>query len=907
MCKFPPLIAISLSFLLAGCQTPLFSDGLFSSLNPRKTLTARKSSSDADRSVSATKPRIGGRGWRNAASQAAEQESQAQIVSLNNVERLREFLARGNAAMQTGQYDNARIQYETILSLEPQHATAHHMLGRINDMSRKFDEAERHYLAALSANREDGYLLSDLGYSYLQQGRLNEAKKYLTQAITREPDLAVAKVNLAAVYAYGGDHRGALAWLREVGSEQQAQETLASITSKPAPWIVNGAAGALADSTEKYSINKDGQVLDASGEPLTTWEEVHAAMKEIRQQGNQTRRYEQQLQEFRERERINRAMAQQSGYDHSAAVTNQDANLNSQMQAISQTSGSGRQSQLNSRPIYIDPPGQETGPTQGNAPGQYAPGQFPSQNDGGISPQPGWNPQAQNQSGASQGQYPDQSNPYSGLLNPAGPDRGSPQSGFLHQQSSAAPQNVQQSTVPPQFPGTQQIPGQAPRYATNGNARGTHQNQYAEPQNRGDSGYRPQQQYGPAQATNGTAPGFNPAFQQYPNQNSGTNPNSGQPQPINPSPVDQDGNPIQRSSPANPIWNGQPSGHPVHQRSTAPNPGYFGQSHFQGNVNSQAGSFVNNPQQPVSPQNTAGPTGQYPVDNSHDQQPWNPQPVNTRTYDRQNDAPNVASPYADRQSSGQQPIQQLSFDSQTPMARIDRGQRITQYSEADRQATQLGMAAGSGSLAPIATGSNQSAPQTQTRPDQVQSNYEPQNAVPQLNWPQGNIRQNSTGTGSHYNHPSGQNSQPGSFPQQPRQLPNQEYPGAVPATSRQLPGQASFQAPDRQVHGQSIADQTGQDPQTAQPWLRMPTSQADVTMPAAFSSTTQPSQQQSQNYQRPEVVNQAWQNGVLSSPTTRPGFGQPHMTNPSLRPADAQTGQADNGQSVQTALWPARQ
>lgn len=905
MCKFPPLVAISLSFLLAGCQTPLFSDGLFSSLNPRKTLTAEKSSSDADRSVSATKPRIGGRGWRNAASRAAEQESKAQVTSLNNVERLREFLAKGNAAMQSGQYDNARIQYETILSLEPQHATAHHMLGRINDMARKFDDAERHYLAALSANREDGYLLSDLGYSYLQQGRLDEAKKYLTQAITREPDLAVAKVNLAAVYAYGGDHRGALAWLREVGSEQQAQETLASITSKPAPWVVNGASGVLADSREKYSINKDGQVLDANGEPLTTWEEVQAAMKEIRQQGNQTRRYEHQLQEFRERERINRAMAQQSGYDRRAEVTNQDANLNSQMQAIAQTSGSGRQSQLNSRPIYIDPPGQEGGPTQGNAPEQYAPeqfspgqyptGQFPPQNNAGATPETGWNPQNRNQqypSGNSQRQYPDQRNSYSGLLNPAGPAPGAAPSGFPQQHPSATPPNRQHSTVPPQFPGIQQIPGQTPQFASNGNPGATHQNQYAEPQYQGGSGYGPPQRFGPAPVTNGTASGINPALQQYPSQNGGTIPNSGHPQPTTPSQVDQYGHPVQPTPPANPAWNGQPSGHPVNPGSTAPNPGYFGQSHSPGNVNPQSGSFVNNPQQPIAPQNITGQSGQDPVGNSHYQQTWNPQPGNAPTYDQQ--------------TSGQQPIQQLSYDSQTPLARIDRGQRITQYSDADRQATQLGMAAGFGPLAPIATGSHQSAPQNQMPPDQVQSNYGHPNAPPQLNWPPDSSRQGSPGTANTFGQPQGRNSQ--TAPIQPqRQLPNQEYPGAVPATSRQLPGQTSFQAPNRQVHGQSIADQTGQDPQTAQPWLRMPTSQADVTMPAAFSSTTQPVQQQSQNYQRPEVVNQAWQNGVLSSPTTRPGFGQPHMTSPFLRPADAQTGQAENGQSVQTALWPSRQ
>ncbi|MFT5328599.1 MAG: Tfp pilus assembly protein PilF, partial [Planctomycetaceae bacterium] len=419
MRKLPAFVASGLCLLLAGCQTPLFNDGLFSSLNPNKTLTTQKASLDTSRTVSATKPRIGGRGWRNASTREAQKQAQAPAIGVNNVSRLREYLAKGNDAMQKGLVDDARIQFETVLSLEPHHATAHHMLGRISDMSQQFDEAERHYLAALSANREDGYLLNDLGFSYLQQGRLAESRQYLTQAITREPGLVKAKVNLAAVYAYGGDQRGALAWLRQVGSEQQAQETLAGITSKPAPWIMNGSAEALANNQENYTINKEGQVLDVDGNTLSSFAQIKDSMGDIRQQQLRARMAKEQREAFLEEQRINQALGQQGAFDGRGGARNNDANLNAQMQAIEQASGTDPKRGLNSRPIYIGPPGPNGGQSQGNGQGQYQP-----QNNGGTARQPDWNSQGQIQQfqpGSQQGQFAPRQDPYSDLLNPAGP------------------------------------------------------------------------------------------------------------------------------------------------------------------------------------------------------------------------------------------------------------------------------------------------------------------------------------------------------------------------------------------------------------------------------------------------------------------------------------------------------
>ena len=896
MRKLPPFVAPGLCLLLVGCQTPLFSDGLFSSLTPNKTLTQK--SSDANSSVSATKPRVGARGWRGASARAAENEAQAPATGLNNVSQLREFLARGNDAMQKGLLDDARIQYEMVLSLEPHHATAHHMLGRISDLSRRFDEAERHYLEALSANREDGYLLSDLGYSYLQQGRLDEARQYLTQAITREPDLPIAKVNLAAVYAYGGDQRGALAWLRQVGSEQLAQETLASITSKPAPWVMNGSAEALANSQENYTINKDGEVLDVNGNTLNSFEDVKKSMGDIREQQLRARMAREQRLAFQEEQRINQAMGQSGAFNVREGASNSDANLNSQMQAIEQASSTDPKRGLNSRPIYVGPPAQNGGQSQGNVQGQYQP-----QNNGRTAPQPDWNSQGQIpqfQPGNQQDQFAVQQDPYSNLLNPAGPT-GFPQQGYPNQQMPQGQPGLQGSNVPLQFPGSPSGQIQQP------NARTDPQQQYQDPnfvlgQQSGQLQEQSRQwQTQQGQPLNMGQPGNgNPASQ-----------NWGQGQPASPQqmpqqfppddvPRDQYGRPIQSYSPTNPAWNGQSGNVQPVQGSSAPNPDFYGQSNNYGqsnhplNAGPQSGAYAGNTEQfysqPPAGQNFQA--GQPPNGNGY-YPSGQPAPTNQMT----NQIQSANGWNIPQQQQQQQVIQQLGFDEQRPMARIDRGQRIQQYSAADRQAMQLGMAAGFGALSPIDTMSNQAAQSGQRYGD-----GSPQNNSFPNNGSQTPAAVAPANSGFNYDQ-SGRPLQPGQFLPQGQGLPDRGYPGAVPANSGHLPMQTNIQAPNRQIHGQSIADQAGQDPQTAQAWLRMPTSQADVTMPAAFSNSTQPTQQQSLNWQRPETANVAWQNDAFNSPTTQPGFGQPHMTSPYLRSPDAQTGQQQTGQEINAISW----
>ena len=809
MRKLPSVVALAVCSFLCGCQTPLFSDGLFGAFTPKKTLTATNES----QTPSATNSKLSGRGWRNASSRVAEAEFRAAGTGENNANRLRDLLAQGNDAMQKGMYDDARIHYESILNLEPGHANAHHMLGRISDMTKKFEEAEKHYLAALGANRNDGYLVSDLGYSYLQQGRLDDARKYLWQAITLEPTLAIAKVNMAAVHAYSGDEAGALAWLRQVGTEQQAQETLTAMTSRPAPYLYNQASGALAKNSEKYTISPEGDVLDANGKPIQSWDEIRRIMKSVGDQQRRDREMKERATEQLADEQMRRAIAQES---RNTGDLNDPARLNQQMRDIDLAAASERPVRRNNGPITVGPPNRGSVPLQ-----------FPPQNGGGSASGQNWTPQEQYQQN-SQFDPPNQ---------------------YVEQPW----QNQQPSG---QYSESQQGPG---------NSQGA--NQTIDQQQ-----YLNQQQYLQQQYLNS---------QQYQQQRNA--PQTG----LNTGSTDQYGNPYQNRLPTSPLQNGPPGAYSPEYRSTAPIPGFYGQGPLPGNLPPQAGPHSGY-QQTGSPEFRADPSGQ-PGQYSNGTSYYGQGP--TGSYNP-NQAPNS-------RGNTQQPIQQLGFDNnQRPLARIDRGQRLPQYTDADRQAMQLGMSAGQGALSLIDSGQQQPTQSGQSMQSNGPQSYGPQTGDQQAYGPP----PNPDGTSANYGNWSQQPQQGQQF-QNGQQQSDREYPGAVHPTSEHLPGQADIWAPGTPAHGRPASDFATANPQTAQPWLNMPGSQADVTIPDSWNFATQQQEQRSRNYSQPDQLNPSWQNEALSSPTTKAAFSQPFMTNPQMRQTNTAAGQQPNPQSIQSTQW----
>ncbi|MEM9177699.1 MAG: tetratricopeptide repeat protein [Myxococcota bacterium] len=107
--------------------------------------------------------------------------------------------------------------YRKALELDPESASANFNLGGSLARAGEFAEAER-YLRAAFAQEPRSDTLTGLGIVVLQQGRPDEAKRFLAQAIETDPTNAAAYDHLGSVQVKQGDLEGALSTYRRLAA-----------------------------------------------------------------------------------------------------------------------------------------------------------------------------------------------------------------------------------------------------------------------------------------------------------------------------------------------------------------------------------------------------------------------------------------------------------------------------------------------------------------------------------------------------------------------------------------------------------------------------------------------------------------------------------------------------------------
>jgi len=705
-------LLLAAAFLLVpiGCQSPL-RPSQTADLKPRKSLLGERFDENAAReksrarqlrtensemvaSAGSTQPpaetasqsAIEQAGFRRdaqagqpASSQPATRSEQSQLP-----EAVAQHIREGSQAMARQDWANATTHYEAILSTDPRNPLAHQMLGRIGDQTQRFESAEYHYLRALSERPQDPNLLSDLGYSYLQQGRLPDAKRFLLKSLSIDANHQMAKANLAAVEAYSGNVDAALALLKQISSEQEAHQTLHELLNRPAP-----------------AQKRDQQLLSQQGENLSIGEQMRIA----RDSGRAERSRREALEALEMRQRVRQAMAV-GGPLNKMGQGLADEEIGD---IIAQLQNEDRQTGPPQQPQY--PPQQPAAGPQQSVPQPYAnPQQFANQQQFGAGSQYAAGPQspaAQHFGGPAQTE----------------PSYGMPQFGAPPQQPDLyGTQSQNQSPLPGQNPIAPYMQPQAPQFGAAASG----------PQNYGVPG--PQQapmhsrqqpgQYPPAgnqQANNYQANNYQPSNQQ-PGDSSQWN---GAPPGFNPM---QNFNPsrselLPETQPQQqPLWRADPesyqnfSGPPApqgQQQQVAP----YGSA--PANPNSYQ-SFPNGQQQ-------SAPPGQFPT----------PPPSQPATgYDSNGQyhggsqygggnsgfdsgyvppsSPGVWSPQGARSSYETQTgaIQQLGY--QTPAASPGPAANRQTQQNSMRQAMRLGMAAGPGSLIQMDGQTHQPSPQSRS-------------------------------------------------------------------------------------------------------------------------------------------------------------------------------------------------
>ncbi len=110
------------------------------------------------------------------------------------------FVRAGNEFFKAGDKDNAIQEYQKALELNPNNAEAHLKLGFLfYNVEQMHKEGMEHYDKAFQLNPNDPRILHDLGMVLLHQKKIDEAIKYLSEALRRMPnglDMQYSAVNM---------------------------------------------------------------------------------------------------------------------------------------------------------------------------------------------------------------------------------------------------------------------------------------------------------------------------------------------------------------------------------------------------------------------------------------------------------------------------------------------------------------------------------------------------------------------------------------------------------------------------------------------------------------------------------------------------------------------------------------
>lgn len=155
----------------------------------------------------------------------------------------------------------ARVAYERVLKLDPDHPGARYRLAVIADNEGRYDEAERHYRILLKHTPHDPDLLASLGWSYLLQRRYDESEQVLREGLRHDPRHQTALYNLGWLYGTLGDYDQALDIFRKAGSEDDAQRAISELFPRGRPaHVQHVTAGAL-----RNPFSRGGETVAGTG------------------------------------------------------------------------------------------------------------------------------------------------------------------------------------------------------------------------------------------------------------------------------------------------------------------------------------------------------------------------------------------------------------------------------------------------------------------------------------------------------------------------------------------------------------------------------------------------------------------------------------------------------------------
>jgi tetratricopeptide (TPR) repeat protein len=121
----------------------------------------------------------------------------------------------GNVLHQKGNVDEAIVQYQKALEINPANAEVHNNLGNILLEKGQVDEAIAHCQRALEINPDNSPAHNNLGNALLQKGQVDEAIAHYQRALEISPDIAMVHNNLGGALFQKGNVDEAIAYYQK--------------------------------------------------------------------------------------------------------------------------------------------------------------------------------------------------------------------------------------------------------------------------------------------------------------------------------------------------------------------------------------------------------------------------------------------------------------------------------------------------------------------------------------------------------------------------------------------------------------------------------------------------------------------------------------------------------------------
>lgn len=123
----------------------------------------------------------------------------------------------GVAYLNNGQLNEAFIEFQKAIQLDPAHKESLNYLGYINTRYKKYEKAISYYERAISADPDYSEALNNLGVTYAELGNWDEAIEYFKRALRNPVYQTPARAfsNMGYAYYKKGDYLKAKEALRE--------------------------------------------------------------------------------------------------------------------------------------------------------------------------------------------------------------------------------------------------------------------------------------------------------------------------------------------------------------------------------------------------------------------------------------------------------------------------------------------------------------------------------------------------------------------------------------------------------------------------------------------------------------------------------------------------------------------